>query len=116
LVELLMIEVTFILSSGDKAAFQAEEGQTLLDIARANDLPIEGACEGAMACSTCHVIVKDEWFDVLQDPSEEEQDMLDLTHGLARTSRLGCQIRLTPNLNGLLVLLPQETHNTSPPY
>ncbi|MEQ8510741.1 MAG: 2Fe-2S iron-sulfur cluster-binding protein [Rhodospirillaceae bacterium] len=106
-----MIEVTFILSSGDNVAFQAEEGQTLLDIARANDLPIEGACEGAMACSTCHVIVSAEWFDELQDPSEEEQDMLDLTHGLTRTSRLGCQIRLTPNLNGLLVSLPSETHN-----
>ncbi|MEQ9111200.1 MAG: 2Fe-2S iron-sulfur cluster-binding protein [Rhodospirillaceae bacterium] len=106
-----MIEVTFILSSGDNVAFQAEEGQTLLDIARANDLPIEGACEGAMACSTCHVIVSAEWFDELQDPSEEEQDMLDLTQGLTRTSRLGCQIRLTPNLNGLLVSLPSETHN-----
>ncbi|MEQ8733557.1 MAG: 2Fe-2S iron-sulfur cluster-binding protein [Rhodospirillaceae bacterium] len=106
-----MIEVTFIFSSGEKAALQCEVGQTLLDVARANDLSIEGACEGAMACSTCHVIVSAEWFDALQDPSEEEQDMLDLTHGLTRTSRLGCQIRLTPNLNGLLVSLPNETHN-----
>ncbi len=106
-----MIEVTFILSSGDKASFQCEEGQTLLEVARVNDLPIEGACEGVMACSTCHVIVTEEWFDALQEPSEEEQDMLDLTHGLTRTSRLGCQVRLTPNLNGLLVSLPNEIHN-----
>ena len=64
-----------------------------------------------MACSTCHVIVDDGWFDKLQEISEDEEDMLDLAFGLTRTSRLGCQIVITEVLDGLVVTLPAETNN-----
>ncbi len=70
--------------------------------------PLEGTCEGQMACSTCHVIVEPEDFARLPRASEEEEDMLDLAIGAARTSRLACQIVLTPELDGLTVRMPSE--------
>lgn len=72
---------------------------------------LEGACEGSLACSTCHVIVAPEWFDKLEEPTEEEEDMLDLAFGLTHTSRLGCQIILNDDLDGLTVTVPSETRN-----
>jgi 2Fe-2S ferredoxin len=82
-----------------------------MEIAQSNGIDIEGACEGGMACSTCHVIVDPDWFDRLNPASEEEEDMLDLAFGLARTSRLGCQITMADELDGLIVSLPNETNN-----
>ena len=99
--------VTFIFPNGNRRELNAEIGQTLLDVARANGIDeIEGACGGAMACSTCHVIVDPVWYGKLPPPAVDETDMLDLAPGLTRTSRLGCQIRLTEALNGLTVKLP----------
>jgi len=72
---------------------------------------IEGACEGSLACSTCHVIVDPEWYNKLEKPTEDEEDMLDLAYGLTRTSRLGCQIVLTDKLDGLVVKLPAATRS-----
>jgi 2Fe-2S ferredoxin len=72
---------------------------------------MEGACEGALACSTCHVIVADEWFDKLPAASANEEDMLDLTYGVTRNSRLACQITITDALDGLTVSLPASTRN-----
>lgn len=89
----------------------AEAGQRLLDVAWAAREPLEGACEGVMACSTCHVIVDPEWYDVLQTATEDEEDMLDLAFGLTHTSRLGCQIKMTEELDGLEVSLPTATRN-----
>lgn len=86
-------------------------GLSVLEIAHRNGIDLEGACEGSLACSTCHVIVDPEWYDRLDAPTEEEEDMLDLAFGLKRTSRLGCQIRMTEDLDGLTVTLPAETHN-----
>lgn len=106
-----MITVNFVRPSGNSANIEADVGQSLLEIAHSNDIDIEGACEGSMACSTCHVIVDEAWFTRLPEPSEEEQDMLDLTYGLTPTSRLGCQIRLTKEMDGLTLRLPNETHN-----
>ena len=106
-----MGKICFVSPSGKATELDADDGQSVLDVAHANDIDIEGACEGAMACSTCHVIVESEWYGQLPEPSEEEQDMLDLTNGLTRTSRLGCQLRLDQSLDGLLVHLPLETHN-----
>lgn len=106
-----MLKVRFVNSSGKATEVKANPGDTLLDVAHANDIDIEGACEGSMACSTCHVIVDGDWYSRLFEPSEEEQDMLDLTSGLTRTSRLGCQLRLDESLDGLCVQLPSETHN-----
>ena len=106
-----MLKVTFVKSNGEMNTVTAESGQSLLQIAQSNSFDIEGACEGMMACSTCHVIVSDEWFDKLIPASEEEEDMLDLAPGLTSTSRLGCQINMTDDLDGLVVHLPEGTYN-----
>lgn len=86
-------------------------GQTLLELAWANEIDMEGACEASLSCSTCHVIVAEDYFKRLPAASEEEEDMLDLAFGLTMTSRLGCQIVLSDELDGLVVRLPAETRN-----
>ena len=106
-----MPKLTFIVRNGERVEIDAPEGLSLLEIARKHDIDIEGACEGSLACSTCHVIVDAEDFERLEDPNEDEEDMLDLAFGLTRTSRLGCQIILTEELDGLTVTLPLETRN-----
>jgi 2Fe-2S ferredoxin len=106
-----MPRMTFVDANGKRTEVEAAEGTTLLEIAHANNIDIEGACEGVMACSTCHVIVDPEWIDKLPPAEVEEDDMLDLAYGLTRTSRLGCQIHLTNELDGLVVTLPAETRN-----
>jgi len=82
-----------------------------MEVARRHEVDIEGACEGSLACSTCHVIVDPEWYGRLREASEEEEDMLDLAFNLTRTSRLGCQIIITEELDGLTVQLPAATRN-----
>jgi ferredoxin, 2Fe-2S len=106
-----MPKVTFIDRDGHRIEVDAPVGLSLLEIARKNDIDIEGACEGSLACSTCHVVVDPEDFERLEEPTEDEEDMLDLAFGLTRTSRLGCQIIVTEELDGLTVTLPQETRN-----
>lgn len=106
-----MITVTFINAEGDSQEVQATEGQNLLDIAQAAGQPLEGTCEGQMACSTCHVVIDKDWFDRLPRAVEDEEDMLDLASGARRTSRLSCQIILTPELDGLVVHVPAESRN-----
>ena len=81
---------------------------TILEIAQNNGIDIEGACEGSLACSTCHIIVDKDWYNRLEDPSWDEEDMLDLANGLTVTSRLGCQIVLSEKLDGLKVSLPSN--------
>ena len=105
-----MPKMTFIVPDGSRREVEAAEGSSLLEIAHDHGLEdyIEGACEGCMACSTCHVIVADDWFARLPPPSEEESDILDLALGLTPTSRLGCQIHLTDDLDGLVVRVPGE--------
>lgn len=106
-----MPTVIIIQPDGTPLTVSAEAGTTLLDIARDNNLPVEGACGGVMACSTCHMIVDAAWADRLADPGEEEDAILDLAWGVTATSRLGCQIKLTEELDGLVVALPSETHD-----
>ncbi|KAJ9488393.1 hypothetical protein VN97_g4921 [Penicillium thymicola] len=106
------INLTFIDKDGTKIDLQVAEGDNLLDIAQANDLEMEGACGGSCACSTCHVIVDDpNTFDKMEEPSDDENDMLDLAFGLTETSRLGCQVIMTKDLDGLVVRLPSMTRN-----
>jgi len=106
------LHVTFIDKEGDEHTFTVAKGDNLLDIAQANDLEMEGACGGSCACSTCHVIVEDEaLFDKMDEPDDDENDMLDLAFGLTETSRLGCQVKMTPELDGLRVKLPSMTRN-----
>ena len=90
---------------------EARAGDNLLRVAQNAGLPLEGTCEGQMACSTCHVVIDREWFDRLPPASEEEDDMLDLAAGVARTSRLACQIDLTEDLDGLEARVPGESHD-----
>ncbi len=105
------MKVEFVTSGGERVSAYAEPGDNLLRVAQAAGLPLEGTCEGQMACSTCHVIVAEDWFDRLEEASEEEEDMLDLAAGVARTSRLSCQIDLTPELDGLEIRIPDESHD-----
>ena len=106
-----MPKVTFILKDGSRKEVEAPLGLSVLEIAHRNHIDIEGACEGSLACSTCHVVVDSEWYDVLEPASEDEEDMLDLAFGLTHTSRLGCQIKMTEELDGLTVSLPGATRN-----
>lgn len=124
------LHVTFIDKEGDEHTFEVAAGDHLLDIAQANDLEMEGqysdvlhfdvklmiimlgACGGSCSCSTCHVIVEDEeMYDKLEEPQDDENDMLDLAFGLRETSRLGCQIVMSKELDGLRVRLPSMTRN-----
>ncbi|OJD12089.1 hypothetical protein AJ78_07266 [Emergomyces pasteurianus Ep9510] len=106
------LNVTFIDKDGEKHHFQVSKGDNLLDIAQANDLEMEGACGGSCACSTCHVIVEDpDMYDKMAEPDDDENDMLDLAFGLTETSRLGCQVKMSPELDGLVVRLPSMTRN-----
>ena len=105
------VSVSFICSEGTLVKASAEIGMSLLEVAHANNIEVEGTCEGCMACATCHLIVHEDWNDKLPKPSEEELDMLDLVYGLTKNSRLGCQIKVTKNLNGLIVTLPLQTYN-----
>ncbi len=106
-----MSKMTFIDRDGNELTVEAPLGDTILDIAHANDIDIEGACEGCLACSTCHVVVEADWYEKLPAPTEDEEDMLDLAFGLTRRSRLGCQIAITKEMDGLRVQLPSETRN-----
>ena len=106
-----MLQMTFIAADGSRRVVDAPLGDSVLDIAHENKIDIEGACEGSMACSTCHVIIDKKWYRRLEEVSEDGEDMLDLAFGLTRTSRLGCQIVITEELDGLEVSLPRETRN-----
>lgn len=88
-------------------------GTTLLEAAHEHDIALEGACEGSLACSTCHVIVGKEWYDRLQPAEEDEEDMLDRAFGLTPTSRLGCQLQITRGLDGMEVTIPDYSVNIS---
>jgi len=105
-------KITFIDKDGHASTFTVADGDNLLDIAIANDIEMEGACGGSCACSTCHVIVNDEaMYDKMDEPDDDENDMLDLAFGLTETSRLGCQVKMSKALDGLVVRLPSMTRN-----
>ncbi len=107
----MSIKLRFTDSQGNVTEGEGEAGQSLLEVGQALGLPLEGTCEGQMACSTCHVIVDAEWFGKLPEASEEEEDMLDFAAGVRRTSRLSCQIDLTEEMDGLSVTVPAEAHD-----
>ncbi|GCE98961.1 mitochondrial matrix iron-sulfur protein [Zygosaccharomyces mellis] len=107
------LKITFILKDGSQRTYEVAEGDSLLDIAQANNLEMEGACGGSCACSTCHVIVDPDYFDALPEPDDDENDMLDLAYGLTETSRLGCQIKMSKDIDGIRVALPAMTRNVN---
>jgi len=106
-----MPTMTFIYPDGTPKVVDAPLGLSVLEIAHRHGIDIEGACEGSLACSTCHVIVDKTWYGQLDDASEDEEDMLDLAFGLTPTSRLGCQLIMTEELDGLTVRLPDAVRN-----
>ena len=106
-----MPKITFVNADGSRLEVDAPVGLSILEIAHRHNVDLEGACEGSLACSTCHVVVNPEWYELLPAAKEDEEDMLDLAFGLTRTSRLGCQIIITEELDGLTVSLPGGSRN-----
>ena len=106
-----MPKMIFVERNGTRREVEAPLGLSVLEIAHKNAIDIEGACEGSLACSTCHVIVDPQWYELLNEASEDEEDMLDLAFNLTVTSRLGCQIVISEELDGLTVQLPAATRN-----
>tara|TARA_B100001248_G_scaffold250243_1_gene224135 strand:- start:12 stop:323 length:312 start_codon:yes stop_codon:yes gene_type:complete len=103
-----MTNISFKLRNGEIKNIDAEDGLTLMEIARDNDLGIEGTCGGSISCCTCHVVIEKDWFSKVGPANPDEEDMLDLAVDLQPTSRLGCQIEVTPELEGLIVNIPNE--------
>ena len=105
------MHVIFIDPQGERVRVEARAGDRLLEVGQGAGMPLEGTCESQMACSTCHVIVAPEWFERLPSAVDDEEDMLDLAAQVTRTSRLSCQIVLTPELDGLEVRIPGESRD-----
>jgi 2Fe-2S ferredoxin len=106
-----MPKVIFITNDNEKIEVEVKEGTTVLEAAHENGIPLEGACEGSLACSTCHVIVDEAFYSKLKSAEEDEEDMLDMAFGLTPTSRLGCQIIVTKELDGITLKIPSATRN-----
>ena len=106
-----MVAITFVGANGQEERVEAQSGEILLTVAQNAGQPLEGTCEGQMACSTCHVIVAHEWFDHLKPATEDEEDLLDLAAHATRTSRLSCQIVLDDSLDGLVVRIPSSAND-----
>ncbi|XP_061168081.1 adrenodoxin-like protein 1, mitochondrial [Saccostrea echinata] len=106
-----VVNITFIDKTGTPIPIKGKIGDNVLYLAHRYGIELEGACEASLACSTCHVYVQDEYFDKLPEPVEEEDDMLDLAYFLKENSRLGCQIILTKELEGMELTLPKATRN-----
>lgn len=101
-----MPRVVFNQPDGSVLEVNEPAGLSILEIAHKYGVDIEGACEASLACSTCHVIVDPDWHDRLPPPTDDEEDMLDLAWGVTETSRLGCQVELTEQLDGLVLRVP----------
>jgi ferredoxin-2, mitochondrial len=106
-----LVRVSFVSSNGERITAEAEPGSRLLEVGQGAGIPLEGTCEGQMACSTCHVIVASEWFDKLIPASSDEEDMLDLAAGVTQNSRLSCQIELSEALDGIEVHVPKVSND-----
>ena len=107
----MTVKATFVTADGERATAEMASGDNLLAAGQAIGMPLEGTCEGQMACSTCHVIVAAQWFSKLTPASEEEEDMLDLATSVEPTSRLACQIDMCEELDGLEVRVPADAHD-----
>ena len=103
-----MPKLIFIGSNGSEKIVEAENGFSVMEVARDNDIDIEGTCGGSISCCTCHVIIDPDWFNIVGKPNPDEEDMLDLAIGLQPTSRLSCQIEITNELDGLRMTVPDE--------
>jgi 2Fe-2S ferredoxin len=104
-----MARITFIQPDGTEQTVDGEPGLTVMEVAKMNLIDgIEAECGGACACATCHVFVDDAWKEKTGAPNQMEEDMLDFAYDVRPTSRLSCQIRITPELDGLIVRVPEK--------
>jgi 2Fe-2S ferredoxin len=104
-----MVKLTFVQPDGASQTVEAEPGITVMEAAKLNDIPgIEAECGGACACATCHVYVNPEWIEKTGKPEAIEEDMLDFAFDVRKESRLSCQIKVTPDLDGLTVRVPAK--------
>ena len=103
-----MPDIIFVKPDGSEHVIAVANGTTVMEAGRDANLGIEGTCGGCLSCATCHIIVNPEWFARTGVPSEDEADMLDLAFGLSQTSRLGCQIEMSDDLDGLKVAIPED--------
>ena len=101
-----MPKIIFYKEKGMRTEIEVQPGQTLLEVAREHDIDIEGTCEGNLACATCHLIIDKDWSSKIPQATEDEREMVDLVYGLTVNSRLGCQIKVTDDHNGLIVFVP----------
>lgn len=106
-----VVRVTFVMPNRTRKEVRGKIGDIVMFLAHKYNIEIEGACEGSCACSTCHVYVDDRYLDKLEEPTEEEEDMLDMAPALKTNSRLACQIRLTKEMDGMVLTLPPLTRN-----
>lgn len=106
-----VVNITYIDRNGEEQKIRAKVGDNVLYLAHRHGIELEGACEASLACSTCHVYVEADFYDKLSEPLEEEDDMLDLAVFLQDNSRLGCQIVLTREMDGMVLRLPHATRN-----
>lgn len=104
------VTVHFFNRDGEKITVKGSPGDSLLDLVLNEDLDFDGfgACEGTLACSTCHLIFEEETYKSLGPIADEEMDMLDLAYGLSDTSRLGCQVCLTKQMEGMVARVPES--------
>lgn len=102
------VQITYIDSLGNEKTVNAPIGKNLLDIAHDNNIELEGACGGELACATCHLIFEKHIYDILPEKEPEEDDMLDLAMELTDTSRLGCQIKVTKEMDQMKVRIPDD--------
>ena len=108
------ITITFITQNDTKIDCQGNIGSTLLDVCLDNELDVEGACGGECCCSTCHLYLSQDIYDIITKPDEDELDMLDLAIGVKNTSRLGCQVKVIKEMDGKIFSLPKEVMNNLP--
>jgi len=106
--ELVLPKLVFIQPDGNEKSIDAENGLSIMEVARDNDLGIEGTCGGSISCCTCHVVIDKDWFPIVGKPNPDEEDMLDLAVGLTPTSRLGCQVEINDEFDGLRISIPEE--------
>ncbi|XP_037619759.1 ferredoxin-2, mitochondrial [Sebastes umbrosus] len=106
-----VVNVVYINRSGERIPVKAKVGDNVMYLAQKHGIELEGACEASLACSTCQVYVNAPYFDNLPEPLEREDDMLDMAPALQENSRLGCQIILTPEMDGMELTLPKVTRN-----
>ena len=100
--------IHFVTTSGETLTLAAENGRSIMEVAKANDLPMLAACGGALACATCHVYVEPEWMGKVGQRSSMEEDMLDFAFDVRDSSRLSCQIKVSDALDGLRVKVPEK--------